>query len=135
MQATTDEVLIGRIASGDRLAMQVLFARHHVRVFRFVLRLVRDETFLEEEAIDLLCFRADVAKREVGIHVCDGVTNQRKKCLRVLRIGGGANLEGRAGTGLRAIESGTYFATEVVVLGVANDTDDFESRTAVFVSF
>src|ERR1700761_3518863 len=41
--ATTDEVLIGRIANGDRLAMQVLFARHHVRVYRFVLRLVREE--------------------------------------------------------------------------------------------
>src|SRR6266576_940355 len=48
MQATSDEVLIGRIASGDRLAMQVLFARHHVRVFRFVLRLVRDESTAED---------------------------------------------------------------------------------------
>jgi RNA polymerase sigma-70 factor (ECF subfamily) len=41
-------VLIGRIANGDRLAMQVLFARHHVRVFRFVLRLVRDEASAED---------------------------------------------------------------------------------------
>jgi RNA polymerase sigma-70 factor (ECF subfamily) len=48
MQATSDELLIGRIASGDRLAMQVLFARHHVRVFRFVLRLVRDESTAED---------------------------------------------------------------------------------------
>jgi RNA polymerase sigma-70 factor, ECF subfamily len=48
MQATSDEVLIGRIASGDRLAMQVLFARHHVRVYRFVLRLVRDESVAED---------------------------------------------------------------------------------------
>ncbi|MEW6451263.1 MAG: sigma-70 family RNA polymerase sigma factor [Pseudomonadota bacterium] len=47
-QATSDEVLIGRIANGDRLAMQVLFARHHVRVFRFVLRLVRDEATAED---------------------------------------------------------------------------------------
>src|SRR5213596_1360673 len=46
--ATSDEVLIGRIANGDRLAMQVLFARHHVRVFRFVLRLVRDESTAED---------------------------------------------------------------------------------------
>jgi len=46
--ATSDEVLIGRIANGDRLAMQVLFARHHVRVFRFVLRLVRDEASAED---------------------------------------------------------------------------------------
>jgi RNA polymerase sigma-70 factor (ECF subfamily) len=48
MQATSDEVLIGRIASGDRLAMQVLFARHHVRVYRFVLRVVRDQTKAED---------------------------------------------------------------------------------------
>src|SRR5438552_19059649 len=48
MQAPSDEELIGRIASGDRLAMQVLFARHHVRVFRFVLRLVRDESLAED---------------------------------------------------------------------------------------
>jgi len=47
-QATTDDILIGRIANGDRLAMQVLFARHHVRVFRFVLRLVRDEAAAED---------------------------------------------------------------------------------------
>jgi RNA polymerase sigma-70 factor (ECF subfamily) len=46
--ATSDEVLIGRIANGDRLAMQVLFARHHVRVFRFVLRLVRHEASAED---------------------------------------------------------------------------------------
>ena len=44
----SDELLIGRIANGDRLAMQVLFARHHVRVFRFVLRLVRHEATAED---------------------------------------------------------------------------------------
>jgi len=48
MQTTSDEVLIGRIATGDRLAMQVLFARHHVRVYRFVLRLVSDPTLAED---------------------------------------------------------------------------------------
>ena len=48
MQTTSDDVLIGRIAGGDRLAMQVLFARHHVRIFRFVLRLVRNEAAAED---------------------------------------------------------------------------------------
>jgi RNA polymerase sigma-70 factor (ECF subfamily) len=48
MQTTSDEVLIARIAKGDRLAMQVLFARHHVRVYRFVLRLVRNEATAED---------------------------------------------------------------------------------------
>jgi RNA polymerase sigma-70 factor (ECF subfamily) len=47
-QATSDDVLIGRIAKGDRLAMQVLFARHHVRVYRFVLRLVGNEAIAED---------------------------------------------------------------------------------------
>ena len=46
--ATSDDVLIGRVANGDRLAMQVLFARHHVRVYRFVLRLVRNESAAED---------------------------------------------------------------------------------------
>src|SRR5207253_3287222 len=48
MQTTSDEVLISRIAGGDQLAMQVLFARHHVRVYRFVLRLVRNESTAED---------------------------------------------------------------------------------------
>jgi len=53
MQTTSDEVLIGRIASGDRLAMQALFARHHVRVYRFVLRLVRNEATAEDLISDV----------------------------------------------------------------------------------
>jgi RNA polymerase sigma-70 factor (ECF subfamily) len=48
MQTTSDEVLIARIAGGDRLAMQVLFTRHQVRVYRFVLRLVRNEATAED---------------------------------------------------------------------------------------
>jgi len=53
MQTTSDEVLIGRIASGDRLAMKVLFARHHVRVYRFVVRLVRNEATAEDLVSDV----------------------------------------------------------------------------------
>jgi RNA polymerase sigma-70 factor (ECF subfamily) len=53
MQSTSDEVLIGRIATGDRLAMQVLYARHHVRVFRFVIRIVRDESTAEDLISDV----------------------------------------------------------------------------------
>ena len=47
-QTTSDEALIGRIATGDKLAMQVLFARHQVRVYRFVLRLVKNEALAED---------------------------------------------------------------------------------------
>jgi RNA polymerase sigma-70 factor (ECF subfamily) len=48
VQTTTDEVLIARIAGGDRVAMHALFSRHHVRVYRFVLRLVRNEATAED---------------------------------------------------------------------------------------
>jgi len=51
MQATSDEALISRIATGDRLAMQVLYARHHVRVYRFVLRLVGGNAAVAEDLI------------------------------------------------------------------------------------
>ena len=37
-----DGTLIVRIATGDRLAMHALFARHKTRVYRFILRLVGD---------------------------------------------------------------------------------------------
>ena len=37
-----------RIADGDKQALQTLFARHNVRVFRFVLRFVNDEAAAED---------------------------------------------------------------------------------------
>jgi len=45
---TSDEVLIGKIAVGNRLAMQALFARHNVRIYRFVLRMVGDNGLAED---------------------------------------------------------------------------------------
>ena len=44
----SDENLIARLKGGDRLALQTLYARHNVKVFRFVLRLVRDEAAAED---------------------------------------------------------------------------------------
>lgn len=52
MTTTTDEELLLRIAAGDRLAMRVLFSRHQLRIHRFVLRLVRDETVAEDAVSD-----------------------------------------------------------------------------------
>src|ERR1019366_9915598 len=40
-QATSDEMLLESIADGGRTAMHILYSRHNVRVFRFVLRIVR----------------------------------------------------------------------------------------------
>jgi RNA polymerase sigma-70 factor (ECF subfamily) len=48
LPAACDAVLIVRIAAGDKLAMRALFARHHVRVFRFALRLLRDRQRAED---------------------------------------------------------------------------------------
>ncbi len=47
-RATTDEMLLERIAEGDRAAMHTLYARHNVRVYRFVLRMLRDVTATED---------------------------------------------------------------------------------------
>ena len=46
--AATDEMIVGRIAQGDRLAMHTLFARHQTRIYRFVLRLLNDEAAAED---------------------------------------------------------------------------------------
>lgn len=48
MQGTSDDALIERIASGDKLAMRVLFARHQVRVFRFLCSIMRDRSAAED---------------------------------------------------------------------------------------
>jgi RNA polymerase sigma-70 factor (ECF subfamily) len=53
MQTSSDEELIRRIANGDRLAMHTLFARHHVRVYRFILHLVRNAATAEELVSDV----------------------------------------------------------------------------------
>jgi RNA polymerase sigma-70 factor, ECF subfamily len=43
-----DENLLESIAAGDKFAMQVLFQRHNVRVYRFVLRLTGNASLAEE---------------------------------------------------------------------------------------
>src|SRR5260370_19495873 len=47
-RATSDEMLLDSIATGGRTAMHVLYSRHNVRVYRFVLRMVRDTTLAED---------------------------------------------------------------------------------------
>jgi RNA polymerase sigma-70 factor (ECF subfamily) len=47
-RATSDEMLLENIAGGDRNAMHTLYSRHNVRVYRFVLRILRDTTSAED---------------------------------------------------------------------------------------
>jgi RNA polymerase sigma-70 factor, ECF subfamily len=45
---TSDLELIRSIAAGNKQAMQILFARHNVRVFRFLARFVEDKSAAED---------------------------------------------------------------------------------------
>src|SRR3954453_4374609 len=51
--SSDDEMLIGRIANGDQLAMRTLFGRHRVALYRWLLRLVRDEALAEDLLSDV----------------------------------------------------------------------------------
>ena len=44
----SDQALVGAIAAGDRSAMRTLYARHHVRVYRFILRMTNDVSMAED---------------------------------------------------------------------------------------
>jgi len=50
---TADEALIRDIARGNRDAMRALFERHRVKVFRFVLRMVRNDANAEDLAAEV----------------------------------------------------------------------------------
>jgi RNA polymerase sigma-70 factor, ECF subfamily len=47
-ETSSDEILIERIAAGNKLAMQALFARHRTSVYRWLLRFVSNETLAED---------------------------------------------------------------------------------------
>ena len=46
--ASSDAALVNRIAAGDKLAMQTLFARHRTPLYRWLLRFVGNETIAED---------------------------------------------------------------------------------------
>ena len=47
-EASSDEALVKRIAHGDKLAMQALFARHRTSIYRWLVRFVSDTTLAED---------------------------------------------------------------------------------------
>lgn len=47
-KVTSDEVLVQLVADGDKDAMRALFARHNVRVFRFLTRIVGNDATAED---------------------------------------------------------------------------------------
>jgi RNA polymerase sigma-70 factor, ECF subfamily len=50
---TPDAALVASIARGDKRALRTLYVRHHVRLFRFLLRLVKDPSCAEDLVSDV----------------------------------------------------------------------------------
>jgi RNA polymerase sigma-70 factor, ECF subfamily len=50
---SSDEMLVERIAASDKVAMQVLFARHRTAIYRWLLRFVGNETVAEDLLSDV----------------------------------------------------------------------------------
>jgi RNA polymerase sigma-70 factor (ECF subfamily) len=48
VRETPDDELVGLIAKGDKQALQVLYGRHNVKVYRFILRFLNDEAAAED---------------------------------------------------------------------------------------
>jgi RNA polymerase sigma-70 factor, ECF subfamily len=47
-ETSSDEIMVERIAAGNKFAMQALFARHRTSVYRWLLRFVSNETLAED---------------------------------------------------------------------------------------
>ena len=62
-ETSSDETLIERIAAGNKLAMQALFARHRTYVYRWLLRFVSNETLAEDLLSEVFL---DVWRRRVA---------------------------------------------------------------------
>ena len=48
MALESDKDLFARMRAGDNLALQTLYGRHHVKVFRFAMRLLRNQQSAED---------------------------------------------------------------------------------------
>ena len=48
VQDTSDETLVAQIAQRNKRALQQLYSRHHVRIYRFALRFLNDEAAAED---------------------------------------------------------------------------------------
>src|SRR5258706_5829991 len=94
-EIASDEVLIRRIAGGDQLAMQTLFVRHRVALYRWLLRLVGDETLAEDLLSDVFL---DVWRQAASFEARSSVSTwllaiARHKALSARRRGTDAELD------------------------------------------
>jgi RNA polymerase sigma-70 factor, ECF subfamily len=98
IQAASDEALLRAIAAGDKRALQALYLRHKVRVYRFVLRLVGDAMSAEDIVNEVFL---DVWRQADGFKAKSRVSTwilaiARHKALSALRIRPEQHLDERA---------------------------------------
>jgi RNA polymerase sigma-70 factor (ECF subfamily) len=98
----SDEALIDAIAAGDRRALQALYVRHNVRIFRFVLRLSGDSSLAEDIVADVFL---EVWRQADGFKAKSRVSTwilaiARHKALSVLRRRSDEQLDERAATSI-----------------------------------
>jgi RNA polymerase sigma-70 factor, ECF subfamily len=48
VESVSDEMPLKGVAEGDKAAMHIMFARHRIRVFRFIQRMVRNVAFADD---------------------------------------------------------------------------------------
>jgi len=99
-ETSSDETLIGRIAGGDQLAMRTLFARHRVSIYRWLLRIVHDETLAEDLLSDVFL---DVWRKAAAFEGRSSVSTwllaiARHKALSARRCRSDAELDARIAT-------------------------------------
>ena len=122
-QATSDDMLLESIADGNRTSMHILYCRHSVRVYRFILRIVRDELTqiirLTAEPLFTRVFRWRGAMAQYGVGHLERL--QRIEALR--RQHSGLALAGNGYNGIGVpdcVRSGTEAVRTVLqALGVA----------------
>jgi RNA polymerase sigma-70 factor (ECF subfamily) len=84
---TSDEALIKSIATGDKRAMQVLYTRHNVRVYRFALRVTHNSSSAEDVVSEVfLDVWRQAGQFEAKSHVTTWLLSiARNKALSALR--------------------------------------------------
>jgi RNA polymerase sigma-70 factor, ECF subfamily len=95
---SSDEALLSAIAAGDRPALQALYLRHKVRVYRFVLRLIGDAASAEDIVNEVFL---DVWRQADGFKAKSRVSTwilaiARHKALTALRVRPEQRLDERA---------------------------------------
>ncbi len=105
---TSDAALIRSIAEGDKHAMQILFPRHNVRVFRFLFRFVKDESAAEDLVSEVFL---DVWRKAGGYQGRSQVTTwllaiARNKALSALQRRSNEELDEHAAAALEDPQDG-----------------------------